>query len=114
MSLKGNHLTKKVWTKAVVAISVVVATTLLPEMAHAITAPVAGVGGAADPLGYQIFDVAVNKILKGPIGFVAGVGIIGFGAMQVMKAWPIALMSVLGGSAMLKADAIVTSLGALV
>lgn len=106
--------TQRDWTKVAMAIGVVATAAILPEIAHAIAIPVAGVGGAPNPLGYEIYDVAVNKMLNGPVGFVAGVGIIGFGAMQIMKAWPLALLGVLGGSAMLKADDIVTTLGALI
>lgn len=94
--------------KRYVAIGALSALAVMPELAHAITAPVAG------DLAYDIYDVGVNKILKGPIGFVAGVATIGFGATQVMKAWPLALLSVLGGSAIIKADTIVASLGALI
>ena len=38
---------------------------IVPE-AFAITAPVAG------SFAYDVYDMAVNSILKGPIGFVAG------------------------------------------
>ena len=87
---------------------------LMPEMAMAITAPVAPATGAVAPLGYEVYDVAVNDLLKGPIGFVVGLGTIIFGALQITKSWPIALMSVLGGTVIIKADAVVTSLGALI
>lgn len=94
--------------KKVAVLAAVGAAAIMPELAHAIVAP------ANTSLAYDIYDVGVNKILKGPVGFVAAVAAIGYGATQVMKAWPIALMSVLGGSAIIKADTIVTSLGALV
>lgn len=63
---------------------------------------------------YDVYDIAVNSILKGPVGFVAGVSAIALGAVaairsQVMAAIP----AVLGGAALLKADAIVSSLGAI-
>lgn len=106
--------TQRDWTKVAMATGIVATAAIMPEIAHAITVPVAGVAGAPNPLGFEIYDVAVNQMLNGPVGFVAGVGIIGFGAMQIMKAWPVALLGVLGGSAMLKADDIVKTLGALV
>jgi len=94
--------------KAVVITASVGAVMTMPTLAHAITAP------ANTDLAYDIYDVAVNKILNGPVGFVTAVAAIGWGATQVMKAWPIALMSILGGSAIINADTIVTSLGALI
>lgn len=114
MKFNVNHLTKKDWTKAALAMSVVAAMALLPEMAHALPAP-AAVDAAGNPTFlYDVYDIGVNKILKGPVGFIAGVAIIGFGALQMMKAWPVALLGLMGGSAMIKADTIVASLGMLV
>jgi len=90
------------------------AVAVLPEMAAAITAPAAPAAGAPVPLAYDIYDVAVNGILKGPIGYVVGIATIVFGATQLIKAWPIALMSVLGGTAIIKSDTIVSSLGMMI
>jgi hypothetical protein len=77
--------------------------------ALAVTAPSSG------SFAYDIYDIAVNQILKGPIGFVAGASAITLGAVcaikqQIMGAVP----AILGGAALIKADAITTSLGALV
>lgn len=76
--------------------------------ALAITAPV---GGFAQ----DVYDIGVTKVLKGPIGFVAGVASIVWGAMvaiqgRVMGAAP----AVLGGAVLLKADAVVESLGCII
>jgi len=118
LSNLGKHLANRFAKSRTGKIVAIVGTTLgvalMPEMASAITAPTAPAAGAAAPLGYDIYDVAVNGILKGPIGFVTGIGTIVFGATQLMKSWPIALMSVLGGTAIIKADTIVSSLGMLV
>ncbi len=79
-----------------------------PHSAHAITTPVAG------SFAYDIYDVGVNDILKGPIGFVAGVGAIVFGAIEAIRKQPIlGISSLLGGGILLKADTIVSSLGLL-
>lgn len=76
--------------------------------AFAVTAPSNG-GFAQD-----IYDIAVTKILKGPIGFVCGVAAIAFGAVAAIKSQIMAsIPAVLGGAALLKADTIVTSLGAI-
>ncbi len=77
--------------------------------AHAITAPASG------SFAYSVYDIGVNDILKGPIGFVGGVAAIVWGAVtaiqgRIMSAVP----AIIGGAAMLKADAIVSSLGAII
>ena len=77
--------------------------------AHAITAPATG------SFAYSVYDIGVNDILKGPIGFVGGVGAVVWGAIaaiqgKIMTAVP----AILGGAAMLKADSIVSSLGAII
>jgi len=86
---------------------------VLPEIASAVATPTA-VENGVNPLGYDIYDVAVNDILNGPVGFVSGVAAIVVGGAQLFKSWQIALLSVLGGSAILNADTIVTTMGALV
>lgn len=80
----------------------------LVPMAYAVTAPSSG------SFAYDVYDIAINKILKGPIGFVCGGAAIVLGAVnaiggRVMAAVP----CVLGGAAVLKADAITESLGLL-
>lgn len=90
-------------TTATVAAGLAVAAT--PEMASAFAAPVVG------DFGYDMYDMAVNKILKGPIGFIVGLGLIVWSATQIQKNYWIAIMGVIGGSAVVKADTIVTSMG---
>lgn len=80
----------------------------LPEAAHALAAPATGT------FAYDVYDVAVNKLLKGPIGFVVGLALIVFGATQLLKSWMVAILGVLAGTILVKADAIVVSLGALI
>ncbi len=75
-------------------------------MAMAISTPVAG------SFAYDVYDIAVDKILKGPIGFVCGVAAMAYGAVsaiggRVFQAVP----AILGGAALLKADTIVSTLG---
>jgi len=93
--------------KSVIAASVLGAV-VVSQAAFAIVAPVAG------SLGFDLYDVAVNDLLKGPAGFVGGLGAVVYGVTQLAKSWMITALSVLGGSAMIKADTIVTSLGAMI
>ena len=73
-----------------------------------VTAPTGG-------FAFDVYDIAVNKILKGPIGFVGGVGAIALGAIMAIKANIMgAIPTVLGGAMLLKADTITESLGALI
>lgn len=97
-------------TKVLLGAMVVVwaAMFLVPVAAQAISAPSSG------SFAYDVYDIAINQILKGPIGFVCGGAAIVLGAVnaiggRVMSAVP----CVLGGAAILKADAITTSLGLL-
>ena len=81
----------------------------MSEMASAITAPVAG------SFAYDVYDIGVNKILQGPIGFVGGVMAIVIGAIAAVKAQiMLAIPAILGGAVILKADAITTSLGMVI
>ncbi len=77
--------------------------------AFAITTPVDG------SFAYDIYDIGVNSILKGPIGFVAGVGAIIFGSIEAIRGQVLgAVPAILGGAALLKADAIVQTLGCII
>ena len=76
--------------------------------AFAIVAPAPGT------FAYDIYDMAVNSILKGPIGFVAGLGAVCFGAvLAIQQKMGGAIPALLGGAALLKADSIVASMGLL-
>lgn len=76
--------------------------------AFAITAPAAG------SFAHDIYKVAVQDILKGPIGFVGGVGCVVIGAIAAVQSKIMAAVpAVLGGASIIKADSITSSLGAL-
>lgn len=76
--------------------------------AFAITAP------AATTFAYDVYDIAINNIIKGPIGFVAGAMAIVFGAVLAIKQEIMgAVPAILGGAILLKADTIVVSLGSI-
>ncbi len=77
--------------------------------ALAITAPTAGT------FAYDVYDVAVNKMLDGPVGFVAGVGAMVVGAVcAIQQKLGGAVPAILGGAVLLNADSLVTSLGMLI
>lgn len=77
---------------------------VVPE-AMAISSPASGT------FAYDVYDIAVNDILKGPIGFVCGVAAIALGAVNAIKGQVFgAVPAILGGAALLKADSIVGSL----
>jgi hypothetical protein len=81
---------------------------LYAGMAHAVTAP-----ASTTVFAYDVYQIGVNGVLKGPIGFVGGVAAIVFGAVTAIRGAILqALPALLGGGVLLKADSIVTTLGA--
>ena len=81
---------------------------LAPD-ALAITAPVSG------STAYDIYDLAVTKFLKGPIGFVVATGMVAYGGMKAVQNDIFgAISSGVGGGILLGAPSIVGSLGALI
>jgi hypothetical protein len=82
---------------------------LFPETANAIVQPAIG------DFGYDIYDIAVNDILQGPIGFVGGLATIVIGAVFAVKQQFMgAIPCIRGGAAIIKGDTIVQSLGMLI
>jgi hypothetical protein len=77
--------------------------------AFAFTAP------AATDFFYDIYDIGVNRMLKGPIGFVGGIiAMVAAAILAVRQMILPAAGTVLAGIFLLKADSLVTSLGALI
>ncbi len=82
---------------------------MLSSAAIAIVAPASGT------FAYDVYDVAVLKMLQGPIGFVGGVAAMIIGAVLAIQGKIMgAIPSICGGAVLLKADALVTSLGAII
>jgi len=82
------------------------ATVLAARIAGAFTAPTSG------SFAYTVYDVAINQMLNGPIGFVAGVGAMALGAvMAIQQKIMLALPCILGGAVLLNAESLVTTLG---
>jgi hypothetical protein len=64
--------------------------------------------------GYELYDLAINDILDGPIGFLGGTAAIVMGGyfairQQIMQSLP----CIIGGGAILNADSLVNGLGLL-
>jgi len=79
---------------------------LTASQAGAFTAPAAG------SFAYTVYDVAVERILQGAIGFVAGVGAMVMGAVLAIQQKVLAAIpAILGGAILLNADTMVTTLG---
>jgi len=100
----------KAWqlTFAVLMMSaVVLGVSVVPAMA--ITAPTTG------SFLYDVYDIGIDKILKGPAGFVTGVAAMAIGAWSLVRTQlMVAIPAIIGGGLFLKADSLVTSLGALI
>lgn len=69
---------------------------------------------AAGDFGFDVYDIVVNQILNGPIGFIGGVALIVFGATQIMKNWFTTILCIVAGTVLIRADDLVVTLGALV
>ncbi len=97
-------------TQQLQAITVVVALYfLMAGNAMAMTVPAAG------SFAYDLYDIGVNQILLGPIGFVAGVACMVFAAILAIRQMILpAAGVVLGGAFLLKADAVVQTIGATI
>ena len=79
---------------------------LTATQVSAFTAPAAG------SFAYTVYDVAVERILQGAIGFVAGVGAMVMGAVLAIQQKVLAAIpAILGGAILLNADTLVTTLG---
>ena len=76
------------------------------KIAAAFTAPASGT------FAYTVYDVAINQMLNGAVGFVAGVGAMALGAvMAIQQKVMLAIPAILGGAVLLNAESLVTTLG---
>lgn len=92
----------------VAALGMVFALALATTAARAFAIPAAG------DFGFDVYDIVVNQILNGPIGFIGGVALIVFGATQIMKNWFTTILCIVAGTVLIRADDLVVTLGALV
>ncbi len=70
---------------------------------------------ASGSFGYDVYDIAINQIAKGPIGFVAGAGLLAGGIfLATRNAWVPAITMMIGAGVLYKLDTIANSLGYVV
>lgn len=92
-----------------IALLATLALVLLATSAMAFTAPVAG------DFMFDLYDIAVNNILQGPIGFVGAIMAFVLAAILGMRQMIMpAVGTLLAGVFLLQADTIITALGAVV
>lgn len=96
--------------RRITAIALLVAASLLlTTNGMAMTVPAAG------SFAYDLYDIGVNQILLGPIGFIAGVACMVFAAILAIRQMILpAAGVVLGGAFLLKADSVVQTIGAII
>ncbi|MEM1660980.1 MAG: hypothetical protein QXR17_07590 [Candidatus Bathyarchaeia archaeon] len=64
---------------------------------------------------YDVYDIFVKKIVQGPVGTAAGVACMVYGGVQlVMGKLGSAVLPIIGGGLLVKAEAIANSLGATI
>jgi hypothetical protein len=81
---------------------------LVSGLAMAFTAPAVG------DFGYDVYDIVVNQILNGPIGFIGGIALIVFGATKIMQNWMMTILCIIAGTVLIRADDLVVTLGAVI
>ena len=105
----NHHSQSLQQAKVMTAVAIVVAACLVSANAMAMAVPAAG------SFAYDLYDIGVNQILLGPIGFVAGVACMVFAAILAIRQMILpAAGVVLGGAFLLKADAVVQTVGATI
>jgi hypothetical protein len=81
---------------------------LIAGPAHAFSAPAQG------DLGYDIYDIVVNKGVKGPLGFVGGVAAFLFGVSRLFSNIMIGIPTIVAAVCLIKADSILQTFGMVV
>ena len=95
--------------KKITIMAMMTAACLITSNGLAMTVPAAG------SFAYDLYDIGVNQILLGPIGFVAGVACMVFAGILAIRQMILpAAGVVLGGAFLLKADSVVQTVGGMV
>jgi hypothetical protein len=76
--------------------------------AHAFTAPATG------DLGYDIYDIVVNRGVKGPLGFVAGVAAFLFGVSRLFSNIMVGIPTIVAAVCLIKSDTILQTFGMVI
>ena len=105
---------KKIQRVHVLTLVTLVMFCLSAPASFALTYDSAGMDEASS-LGFTVYDIVVTKILNGPIGVVAGVAFIVLGALQAARNNLVgAIPAIVAGGVLIKAEAIVEGLGAII
>jgi len=88
--------------------AVIGATVFASQYAFAVTAPATG------SFAYDLYDVVVVDMIQGAPGFVGGLVGVVYSATKIATNWMLAALGVVGSTAVIQADTITTSLGALI
>ena len=108
-TIEGSAFIASRWTQRLFTAFVLAGLTfLMAGGAHAITAPTSGT------LFYDAYDIVINSMLKGAVGFVAAILIfaLSVGLFLMQKVVP-GIVGIVCAAILIKADTIVTSLGAV-
>ena len=108
-AMEGSAFLASRWTqRCFTALVLMGLTFLMAGGAHAITAPATG------SLFYDAYDIVINSMLKGAVGFVAAILIfaMSIGLFLMQKVVP-GIVGIVCAAILIKADTIVTSLGAV-
>ncbi|WP_100237164.1 hypothetical protein [Sphingobium sp. LB126] len=81
---------------------------LMSGTAHAFAPPATG------DLGYDIYDIVVNKGVKGPLGFVGGVAAFLFGVSRLFSNIMIGIPTIVAAVCLIKADSILMTFGMVI
>jgi hypothetical protein len=81
---------------------------LMSTSAHAFTAPAVG------DLGYDIYNIVVNKGVKGPMGFVGGVAAFLFGVSRLFSNVMIGIPTIVAAVCLIKSDTILQTFGMVI
>ncbi|WP_068090279.1 hypothetical protein [Novosphingobium rosa] len=90
------------------ALTGLIATLAIASAAHAFSAPAQG------DLGYDIYDIVVNKGVKGPLGFVGGVAAFLFGVSRLFSNIMIGIPTIVAAVCLIKADSILQTFGMVI
>jgi hypothetical protein len=71
-------------------------------------------GARPGDLGYDIYDIVVNKGVKGPLGFVGGVAAFLFGVSRLFSNIMIGIPTIVAAVCLIKADSILQTFGMLI
>lgn len=80
---------------------------LVGTVAYAFAAPAAG------DFMYDAYDIAFNKLLFGPAGWVGGGMLLLFGIESIRQNWKMGVLCFIGAGVLIKLQALMTTLGAI-